>query len=280
MGEYIQSIKAHLYDRAVSPLFGTFVASWAAWNYQFLLVLFSSMEATEKLSYISAALYPTLDAKLTTGALYPLLTTVVFIFGYPLAAKPVYRYVRKQQQALLAIKRAIEDETPLTVQESRKLRQSALAKEREFETQLHERETLIQALKETITHLENEEPASPSPSKSGDLARKEPVQPSFENQDQEIFELQMRILACLGEWPNRSMVRIREHLAKDIDRVTAEYALGELQNNGLAELAGTDAQGDQTFRITQRGREKLIKNRLKKKPEQNNIAVEQIPSPA
>ena len=46
-----KSIKASLYERATSPLFGAFVISWLAWNYRFVLTVISSMSAKEKFSY-------------------------------------------------------------------------------------------------------------------------------------------------------------------------------------------------------------------------------------
>lgn len=51
------SVKAELYGRAVSPLFGAFFLSWAVWNWKFWLVVFSSMEVSEKIDFIDGVLY-------------------------------------------------------------------------------------------------------------------------------------------------------------------------------------------------------------------------------
>lgn len=109
MDDYIKSIKAQLYDRAVSPLFGTFALSWAAWNYKFIVLLVSTMEVEKKLSYIPSVLYTSWGDRLGTGLIFPAITTFAFIYGYPHVAKPVYRYVRQKQKELREIKHAIEE---------------------------------------------------------------------------------------------------------------------------------------------------------------------------
>lgn len=272
MGEFLQSIKAHLYDRAVSPLFGTFAASWAAWNYQFLVVLFSSMEATEKLSYIGAALYPTLQEKLLSGLLYPTLTTAVFIFGYPHLAKPVYRYVRRQQKQLLEIKRTIEDETPLTVEESRKLRRAMLDQEREYSSQLAERETQISSLKELLSR-QDESSAEDDLSRERQVKLRPPARLPDSHELDEVAEAQMRIVEFLGAHPGGKTVdEIEQYFARKLDHVTLSYSVEKLVNEVLIESAGADRRGQRLFRLTFRGRERLLQHRAKMKKKEAETA--------
>ena len=40
LDELLGSVKANLYDKAVSPLFGIFAAFWITWNYKFIMVIF------------------------------------------------------------------------------------------------------------------------------------------------------------------------------------------------------------------------------------------------
>ena len=82
-----KSIKASLYDRVSSPLFGAFSFSWGAWNYKFLLLLLSSMDVKNKIEYIEMVLYPSYQELLLTGFAYPLITSVLFILNLPFSRK-------------------------------------------------------------------------------------------------------------------------------------------------------------------------------------------------
>jgi hypothetical protein len=48
MEDIIKSIKAFLYDRSSSPLFGAFIISWMAWNYRLLMLVLSDTEIDKK----------------------------------------------------------------------------------------------------------------------------------------------------------------------------------------------------------------------------------------
>ena len=133
MENILQSIKAHLYDRTTSPLSGAFLISWGIWNYKFIVVLFSSLSVDEKFEYISSVLYVTwLDYSLT-GVVFPLITTVFLLFVYPYPSKLVYEFWRNRQKELKEIKQKIEDETPLTIEETREVRRLSLQLEIEYE---------------------------------------------------------------------------------------------------------------------------------------------------
>jgi len=41
MDDIFKSIKAFLYDRVASPLFGAFVTAWSIWNYRVISILLS-----------------------------------------------------------------------------------------------------------------------------------------------------------------------------------------------------------------------------------------------
>lgn len=114
--DVIKTIKAQLYDRVTSPLFGTFLMSWLGWNWHLpVLFLFdSSTHIIDKFGYVSSTLYPDRSAYLCQGLLYPLLTTAFFIGIYPWFARPVYGYWRNQQKKQKELQQKIDDETTLT----------------------------------------------------------------------------------------------------------------------------------------------------------------------
>ncbi len=77
-----KDIKIQLYERATSPLLGSFVISWCLWNYKLLLVMFSTGTATNKIAYINGVLYPDYWSIGFIGFLAPLLTTAFFLYSY------------------------------------------------------------------------------------------------------------------------------------------------------------------------------------------------------
>lgn len=49
--ELTKEIKAQLYERAKSPLFGSFALAWITWNFRAVAAFFSDMKFNEKLAY-------------------------------------------------------------------------------------------------------------------------------------------------------------------------------------------------------------------------------------
>lgn len=255
MDEYIKSIKAHLYDRATSPLFGTFAASWLAWNYKFVVVLASAMDVEKKLMFISTTLYGSAWDRYGIGLFFPLLTAVAFLYCYPFLAKPIYRFVRQKQIELQDVKRQIEGETTLTVKDSRILRRALLTQEREFETTLHERDSTIQELKEIITDLEEKlKLVDTGATKQGDIT----VTPT----KVALSEPQLAMLKLVASNPRideLTLLSRAHHEFPEEDYVT-EYNLGELRRLTLVETQGYDAENNvPLYSATHFGREYLIK---------------------
>lgn len=133
MQDILNSIKAYLYDRAVSPLIGAFVVAWSVWNYRFFVVLFSSEFAntSEKFAAIDVLFGPDVLALgktgvqisgcLTDGAFMPAVLALLYLYAYPLVAKPVYEHSLRQQKELRSVKQALDDQRLLSVEESREL---------------------------------------------------------------------------------------------------------------------------------------------------------------
>jgi hypothetical protein len=151
-----KSIKASLYDRVSSPLFGAFSFSWGAWNYKFLLLLLSSIDVKNKIEYIEMVLYPSYQELLFTGFACPLITSVLFILIYPLPAKYIYKYWHSQQIHLKAIKQDIEDKTPLTIKESIDIRREISNLGSLHDAELNKISSENERLKEIISGLESD----------------------------------------------------------------------------------------------------------------------------
>lgn len=134
--DLVKTVKAQLYDRITSPLLGCFALSWAAWNYKLLFTLFSGMNVKDKFNYIDTSLYESTYKYLSCGLIFPLATTAFFIFVYPYPAKVAYSFVRNRQAELKEIQQKIDDETPLTREEAKKIRSDAVKMSIEFEQEI------------------------------------------------------------------------------------------------------------------------------------------------
>lgn len=144
------SVKAELYGRATSPLFGAFILSWSVWNWKFWLVVFSSMEASKKIDFIDGALYSGWIQSSAFLIIGPLLTALAYIYIYPIPAKVVYKYSGTQKKQLKAIKVEIEDETPMTQEEHNRLRQKISNLESAYYAELASKDSEIDRLRALI----------------------------------------------------------------------------------------------------------------------------------
>lgn len=134
--DIIKSIRASLYDRTSSPLFGAFFTSWLVWNHRMIFVLFAAMPVSDKFRYIDEELYVGVWYTLGFLAAGPLLTALAFLFLYPYPAKLVYEFWREKQKELKAIRQRIEDETPLTQEESKRLRHQMIQLQAQYDVQV------------------------------------------------------------------------------------------------------------------------------------------------
>lgn len=145
MQDYINSFKAHLYERTASPLLGSFVFYWIICNYKFIVILIDGdMKANEKFELIKT-IYPQniwipwegfeihYSTILGNGFLLPLLISLLYIFISPFPSKWIYKFWKNKQREILEIKQKIDDETPLTKEQSRKIRQDIINLELEYE---------------------------------------------------------------------------------------------------------------------------------------------------
>lgn len=154
--DIINSIKVHMHERSTSPLFGAFAFSWIGWNYQFILTLFSDFKITDKLLFIDNVLYPTIWHNIFLGFVIPLITAVCFIYFYPKPAKEIFKHWRKKQKEMNEERQKIEDETLLSVEDSRKIRQEINQLENKYHEDLEAKESSVKRAEQlTINKTED-----------------------------------------------------------------------------------------------------------------------------
>jgi hypothetical protein len=153
-----KTIKAILYDRITSPLFGTFVLSWCGWNWRLILLFLtdSSTDVVKKFQYVDSDIYPSISVILCHGFLLPLTTTAFFIYVYPWFAKKVYGYWREQQNELKRLQVEKDGEKPLTKEEAQEITNQALLSELQYQEEREKREARIKDLENLVKSLQPE----------------------------------------------------------------------------------------------------------------------------
>jgi DNA-binding PadR family transcriptional regulator len=160
MDDLIKTIKLQLYERASSPLLFSFSISWIAWNYRWLLIVASSLPPSDKTLLIDQlslrAEHYGINSNfywLIWGLLGPTLTALSYIYIYPMPARKVYEYTRRQQKALKELQTQIDDDTPLTREDARELRRSLKIALEDSEKEIVWRDEQISSLKKDLDEL-------------------------------------------------------------------------------------------------------------------------------
>lgn len=148
--EISKSVRSYLYQRASSPLLGAFLFSWSLWNYRFLFVLLGTASASDKFLLIDTQIFVTFADYVVKGFVLPLATALIYIYLYPIPAAWVYEYTQKKRMKMQEIKCRIEDATPLTIAEARKIKQKLSELEAEYETEIARKDNKIKALSSAL----------------------------------------------------------------------------------------------------------------------------------
>lgn len=143
LDDMFQSVKATLYDRVSSPLWGAFSLSWIAWNYRMLIVLFSSMSPDEKFEYIGNVLYFDWTIYAIYWGIAPLATAIIVIGAIPYFGEKAYRVSRFWKVRLKTAKLEYDGKTPMSQDEVNQVLLKAVEEKRNLEVQI------VTAVKET-----------------------------------------------------------------------------------------------------------------------------------
>lgn len=270
ISDIVKTIKAQLYDRATSPLSGAFILSWCIWNWRFLLVLVSDLSVIEKLNFIEGVIYPDLLTLSLRGFVCPIVTTLFLIFIYPYPARIVYSYARNQQKKLKEIQQKIEDEEPLTREQAKEIRNTAIQLELKYEVERDQRVTRIKELENVIKSLqENIEPIMPSQEPlekktTGVRSRITKGKSIAVGDTLESITNRKEKLLLLNKIAEGEFIKL-EDLTKNLDtkaKVKLEHLIDELEDGGYI-YKGYDSEFNENgIKLLKNGRAALVNNDL------------------
>lgn len=119
LDEVKKSLKAKLYDLTYSPFMSSYIITWAIIHHKYILICLSKNEIDKKLEILSKYDFGMYDYKMWA---LPLVASLFYVYIYPLISKHFYSYTLDRKKELKEIKSKIEDETPLTKEESKEYR--------------------------------------------------------------------------------------------------------------------------------------------------------------
>ncbi|MDF2073170.1 hypothetical protein P2Q70_01095 [Pseudomonas mendocina] len=154
MRDIFDSIGAAIKDRFTNPLTGAFIVSWLIWNYKVVVILVSDMKPYVKFSYVQNHLYPDSLSVVVWGVLVPLATALAYIIIYPHPSRWVYEYALKQSRENRKVRHKVEDETPLSVEESRKIIAERHSEAARYEAELDQKDAALKQCRALIKDLE------------------------------------------------------------------------------------------------------------------------------
>lgn len=255
MQDFINSFKAHLYERTASPLLGSFVFYWIVCNYKLIVILLDGdMKVNEKFDLIKT-IYPQniwvpwegfeihYSTLLGNGFLLPLLISLLYILISPFPSKWIYQFWKNNQKELLEIKQKIDDETPLTKEQSQKIKEDYRNLEEKYYNILLKNETKKD--NNTSDHW-----AKPLTSNNED------------NDHFNISTFEIDILLFLSEHPNSHLTATAINNELKGVKSKTDYFLENLTNKNFIIRDYDNNFKENTYAIYQKGREYLVKNDL------------------
>ena len=243
MTDLLEPIKRELSERLSSPLLGGFALSWVLWNYKFLLILASNNTVSTTFSLVEKHCFGTPLDVAVRGFLLPAITTLAYIYLYPFPAEIIYKRAQLNNKRLKEIKGTIEEETPLTKEESRRIRlqlfQAGEQHAKELEAKISEIESLKDALKAASDQLKNGAPTPYSKYK-------------------ELPPMQQHILNVIAQQRDGEIARFDLVTGIKGSPVEIEFALGELMEDSLISGVVSDENEIIAYKITHKGRGNLL----------------------
>ena len=264
--ELVKTVRLHLSERLTSPLMGAFVVSWCLWNYRTILVLLSEEPVLEKFRILHEVVYPDWQHNLGSGLVFPLATCLVYLFLYPYPAKLVYAYSRKKQREILEIRRKSENETPLTIEDSRKIKDQLAKAEIAHYEEIDRKEAEVSRLKSQISSLQNELAEAhklnvgiPSVDISSKAERGDQLKYGYEPNTPKLSGLLLDTLKIVAGYRSVTVGSLMHELHDQTDELALEYSLDELAKLGL--LSTWDERGVSHYSLSHDGRATVIRER-------------------
>ncbi|WP_405201429.1 hypothetical protein [Dokdonia sp. LLG6352-1] len=152
--DFKKSVNNILYERLVSPLFGTFLLSWCVWNWKIIyLTLFVDNEEVSgnKIDFIISNYYDNNDL-----LLWPAISTLILLVIYPFLAVGAYYVSLRFKKWKIDIRNTQENLQVLNIEDSIELREKIRNQAIRFDNLLSNKNEEIETFKTTIENYKNQ----------------------------------------------------------------------------------------------------------------------------
>lgn len=238
--DLLKSAKETIAERLTSPLLGSFLIAWCLWNYKFLVILFSAASVSQTFKLIETVAFPDAFSIISRGVAFPLISAIFYVFFYPYPARYVYAFTLQRQKEINQIKRQINEETPLTIEESRRIRVDYLQLERKSQESIDRLNEEVLRLKAALDQKQKEESDKtkiPPPA-----LRSNNIDPS-----------QLSLLRIIDENGGRATLSLI--MKKSLEsKVRTDFDIGELEKMGLIKRGYDPNLRQATIEFTHEGR--------------------------
>ena len=206
------------------------------------------MAVTESFHYIETVHFSNWMWFVGRGFVGPLITAVLAIYFYPIPAKYAYEYSREQRKKLKEIRQRIEDETPITIEESRQIKRDSWQLGFEFDKQLAQKDEENERLKAQVLALQSQiaelqDDAKPTSKKK--KAKRTRTYSGTTAVPDEVEADQAAVLKYISQ--NEGWVKDSEFFDQTAhDRIKAEYLLESLDSMDYVDRDYNTEVGDFT----------------------------------
>lgn len=248
--EIVKSVRAELYDRTVSPLMGSFLLSWLAFNHKLILAFFADVELIEKYRIIDDLIYSNLfEIALNNPILmlfiYPSTMALIYIYVYPILALPVFEHARKNQKKLNDKKKEIDGDTLLSREDSLKMWNEIDIREEQHLKEMARKDRQIEQLK-----TQQQKPVKNAKNMAPTKKSKTTPSSSNSNKVEKLSKEELKILEYIGA----EKTYLSDVLSLTKDSVKSKYLINKLVKKGYL-------KSDSIYvRNTEKGIEFLVEN--------------------
>lgn len=245
--DLLESAKENLLERLSSPALGSFAAAWCAWNYRFLVILFSDASVSQTFHLIDTIAFPDKSSILLRGVFFPLISAFAYVFLYPYPARLIYEFTLRRQREINSSRQAITNETPLTLEESRRIRAEFVEREKK-------NQQIISSLNEDISALRAQ--LDNKPQKLAPLESKSDTN----NEPETLLSSELNILRKIEEYGGEAMENQIINLTGE-DKTHTQFNIVELEHKKLLSRTYLGSRKDWRLSLTHSGRKALLDSR-------------------
>jgi len=163
----------------------------------------------------------------------------------------VYHFTRRKQREMLEIRRNIEDETPLTVEDSKRLRSDLAKAEQSYYSELDRKDAELERLKARVNLIAETQVNTPLP----------PPAAAPHTGPKTRFSPDLVEMLKLIEKANGTLSESAAIQKSELSQVETEFLLGELRRLELSTRGLDRGTGKYVYKFTHAGRAALLRDR-------------------